>query len=236
MKRRNFIKQGALWVPTLLLSRKSAGQFGLQSPGFVGQLSKKNTAVATSYLLEENCEGAGTPAGWGDAGTPDWDYTTTILQGSHSIDLGTGDSTGATISDGSPLYVYFLFRMRASLPASATQVFGLRTSGDSALCLFRIGTDAGSRGKITVFANGSDSTATVTAMSTSTTYHCWMTWAASGTCSAAFSTDGVRPTSGDQFTSKTGGTGAVDKLVLAASFGAIYDRILIDDAQIGDNP
>lgn len=47
MKRRNFIKHGALWVPTLLLARKSSGQIGLQSPGFVGQLSKK--AGGTTY-------------------------------------------------------------------------------------------------------------------------------------------------------------------------------------------
>lgn len=49
MNRRKFIKHGALWVPTLLLSRKSVGQFGLQSPGFVGQLSKKTDSTFTYY-------------------------------------------------------------------------------------------------------------------------------------------------------------------------------------------
>lgn len=51
MKRRNFIKHGALWVPTLLLPRKSFSQLGLQSPGFVGQLSKKASS-AYSFTVE----------------------------------------------------------------------------------------------------------------------------------------------------------------------------------------
>lgn len=50
MKRRNFIKHGALWVPTLLLSRKSSSQFGLQSPGFVSQLSNKVSSGGVETL------------------------------------------------------------------------------------------------------------------------------------------------------------------------------------------
>jgi hypothetical protein len=43
-------------------------------------------------LVNEDCEGIGTPSGWTDlVGTPNWDYTTTPLDGSQSLYLPTNE-------------------------------------------------------------------------------------------------------------------------------------------------
>lgn len=189
-----------------------------------------HASAAASYdLVEENCDGTGTPSGWVDSGTPNWDYTTTILQGTHSVLCGSGTSTYKTFATQSTAYGYCLLRV-PTLPASVSTVCGFRATDTSARALVRV--DAS--GNVTIFANGSDSSACVTTMAANTTYHVWWSFTASGTCSVAFSTDGTKPTSGNNFTSKTGGTGTVERYILNST--TIFDRLLASTTAIGNSP
>jgi hypothetical protein len=211
--------------------------FDFTNPAFVGAIE---TVTASSppvtYLVEENCEGTGTPSGWTDSGTVNWDYTTTALQGTQSRAVPSGgDFSNYTIADQSTVEFYCQFQFHV-LPNVRGTMAALRTSGDSAVCLFRLGTD----GTVSVYADGSDSTATVGAMSVDTKYHVWMRFVSGGTCTIAFSTDGTRPTSGNNFTSKTGGVANAGLVrlqgITETGANTIWDRILVLDGAIGSNP
>lgn len=181
-------------------------------------------------LVEENADGTGTPSGWVDSGSPNWDYTTTVLQGTHSVLCSVSTSSYKSFASQSTVYGYTLFRIPTSLPAAVTTFGAFRATDLSARALFRVNAS----GQVTIFANGSDSTACVATMSANTTYHVWWSFTASGTCTVAFSTDGTRPTSGDNFTSKTGGAGTVERYYINPI--AIYDRMLASTTQIGNSP
>lgn len=103
-----------------------------------------------------------------------------------------------------------------------------------------------STGVVRIFGNvGGSATAatTVSAMSGGTTYHVW--WSCDATSSPetftiAFSTDGVRPTSGNNYASAVSDTSSTQNNILLnpvyTSTDTIFDRVLVDDVQIGDNP
>lgn len=196
----------------------------------IGSVSTAGGGGVTYDLVDESAEGTGTPSGWTNGGSPNWDYTTTILQGTHSVLCGSGATSYYTFASQSTAYGYCLFRIPTSLPGSVTTYCGFRASDTSARASVRVNAS----GQVTIFANGSDSTACVATMSANTTYHVWWSYTASGTCTVAFSTDGVRPTSGDNFTSKTGGAGTCERYVINPI--AIYDRMLASTSQIGNSP
>lgn len=184
-----------------------------------------------TYLLEENCEGTGTPAGWTDSGSPNWDSTATVLQGAQSFVNSGGSSTFYTFAGHTTVYGYCLIRV-ASLPGSTVTMIGFRDGTGAALGLVRMNT----AGNVSIFANGSDSTFTTDAMSTGVTYHLWFSFSSSGTCTVEFSTDGTRAGSGDKFTSKTGGSGTAARYAIAGTPSFVADRFLADNVQIGNNP
>lgn len=188
------------------------------------------SAAAASYdRLEENCEGTGTPAGWTNSGSPNWDYTTVVLQGSQSLLTGGGSSTYYTFTGSTSVDGYALFRM-PSLPGSVTSVLGFRDGSGNALGLVRINAS----GQVTMFANGSDSPACVDTMSANTTYHVWFKFVSSGNCTVAFSTTGTKPTSGNAYTFQTGGSGTAARYIVGTN--AIVDRMLASTTTIGDSP
>lgn len=189
-------------------------------------------AAAASYdLVEENCEGTGTPSGWTNSGSPNWDYTTVVLQGTESVLCSSGASSYKTFTGNTTVHAYCKFRIPTSLPGSTSTFLAIRDSGGSALALMRVN----ATGNLGVFANGSDSASfTVDAISANTDYHAWLTFTSAGTCSIAFSTDGTKPTSGNAYTSKTGGSGTAARLQINAV--AIYDRILASTTSIGNSP
>lgn len=81
-------------------------------------------------------------------------------------------------------------------------------------------------------------------MATNTTYHCWMEYkvssgASDGYTRFAFSTDGTRPSSGDNYVNDGHNvTTQANNFEIRMAGGANYiiDNILIDDEPIGDNP
>lgn len=191
-----------------------------------------HASAAASYdLVEENCEGAGTPSGWTNSGSPNWDYTTTVLQGSESCLLSAGSTSYDTFTAVGSAHGYALVRF-LTLPVSTVTICGFRATDDSARGLARMN----SSGQIAMFANGSDSSFTVDAMSTGVTYHLWWNFTASGACEVGFSTDGTKPTSGNKFASKTGGSGTVGRYSIYGTASTIFDRMLASTTAIGNSP
>jgi hypothetical protein len=209
-------------------------------------------ASSTNYLIKQDFEGAGydNSETWTESGTGtiDEDYTGVVLSGSQSLRLNVSAQTARTISPTfsgqTDCWVYFLFR-----PATAT------ASGTPSICDLRSGSTFVSRvstdtaGKLTVRNGTSGGVTTVGGMTAGVTYHVWMHYTAgsgaNGVSAVAFSTDGVRPTGGNNFAQHTSGnaTAGADNLTLGQSVGSgthtfdfIFDKARVDDATIGDNP
>jgi hypothetical protein len=225
MVRRQFLKTAAgLFVPTLAF-----GQVYLPHRRKAFQVS-----ATPSYILEENFDGSGKPTGWGTAGgTVDYDYATTALQGNQALRL-TNTSSLATSAFTSSVEVDVYFQVYVlALPTVRRSILSIQSTN---LAICRLATD----GKIDVFANGGDSTATTNAMALNTKYHVWLSFVSSGTCSVAFSSDGIRPTSGtSNFSSRTGasGSGTTINITTDSSADILYDRLLVlTSGKIGNNP
>lgn len=199
-----------------------------------------------TYLLEENFENTGYDvAGWTEAlngGTADEDYTTGPLQGSQSLRIVTasGDQTFVynAFSAGNERWFYFKVKPVAHTP-SVMQLIQIWNS--SQVLIARV--DLNSSGTVAIF-HGTASATTVGTMSNGTGYHVWAYFNnSSDTANVAFSTDGTRPTSGDNFAQVTTGTSTTDAAEIAVGlFGfdgvneALFDRVLVDDEQIGNSP
>lgn len=200
-----------------------------------------------TYLVKQDFEGTGydNSETWSEAaGDPNEDYTGTVLAGSQSLLL---DGTSATQRTDSPTFastadawVYMLIRV-TDLPSSTENFITLISTGPVGL----FSADITSGGNLRVSGSVNSAT-TVSAMSVDTTYHVWIHYVAgsgvNAVCSVAFSTDGVRPTTGNNFTSVSNGseTASLNFVRLRADTGVtficIQDKIRVDDALIGDNP
>lgn len=181
-------------------------------------------------LFEENCEGTGTPSGWSGTGA-NWDYTTTVLQGAQSLSMSGTGTTQYDFADQATAEAYCLIQV-PSIPASSKNLFGLRNVSSPQATV-----QINSSGQLGVYANGSLSTVTTDALTAGVTYHCWLRFNASSTCSIAFSTDGVRPSSGNKFTSKTGGSGIVNRFTVNGDINTtIFDRMIGSTTAIGNSP
>lgn len=166
-----------------------------------------------SYVINQGFEGTGydNSESWSELGPDvDPDYTTDPKVGAQSCFVGDTDEAYISIADSSTYTLEFWFKPLTALPGVTKTVAALRTAADGALCLVRIT----SSGAITVYANGSDSTATTATMSAGTWYRVRMQWVASGTCSVEFNTTGTFDGTGTDFTSKTGGAGTVGRLTI----------------------
>lgn len=196
------------------------------------QADVTNSSTVSGYdLIEENVEGTGTPSGWVDSGSVNWDYTVSVGQGAQSVLVSSGGSTYKTFAGNTTVHAHVLFRIPNSLPGSTITLFGIRDSSGNALALFRVN----ATGNIAVYAAGNDSTFSVDAVAHSTWYNGWLTFVSGGTCTAAFvAAGGSKPTSGNAFCSKTGGTGTAARLALNST--TIFDRILASTTAIGSNP
>lgn len=199
---------------------------------FTGRQSDvTNSAAGTSYdLVNERAESGVTGAGFVDSGSVNWNYTVTVLEGTKSIRCSASASTAKTITPVSAGDCYFLMN-HGVLPASTASMGGFRAADTAPRAVLRVNPT----GNVAVYCNGGDSAFTVDAMVTGVTYHCWITWLASGLCTVAFSTDGIKPTSGNKFASRTGGSGTAALITVAGS-ATTFDKILGSTSAIGSNP
>jgi hypothetical protein len=201
--------------------------------------SSGTNSSAFAYLVKENCEGGTTPSGWTDAGTSTWAYATPI-EGTYSWSVAdtVAGSSYYSFTAGSTFEVYVKVRFLHPVETgNVFYVFTLRNASDAALVGAKLNTNAGA---LAVNTGGSDSSLTVGVVTTGVTYHFWLRFSSGGTSSLAFSTDGIRPASGDNFTSKTGSTAdnaARFKMsATAASPGLIIDHMRVSTSVIGNNP
>lgn len=211
------------------------------------------SAPAATYLISENFDGAGTPTSWTvtGTGTSNFDYTTSPapLEGTQSYRASTATQTirceSINISDATEVYCYVLFRP-VTFSANTRNFIGFENSGGGTIYPFI----RNSAGTIEVSHGGASAT-TVGSMSAGTTYHVWFYWkakvgAADGVAWIGWSTDGTRPTSGNNFQQVTAGTSsstAVRAVILGVAPDdsnvtqeLIWDKLRVDDVTIGDNP
>ena len=194
-----------------------------------------------TYLLEESFE---TTPGTDDpdwSGTADPDYTTTVLAGSESLQVtNAGDEsyTNALASDQTYVSVYFLVQT-GTVGVNNDPVLMLLDSADGEVgsLIFR------TANTLRLF-HGTETATTVGTVGASTTYHVWVDFnvgATGANYSVAFSTDGTKPSSGNNYASGTttgsGGANSVRKILLGGSSADnIFDNIKVDDVEIGSNP
>lgn len=206
-----------------------------------------------SYIVDEGFEGTGLPSGWTTgAGTPEYDYTTTVLVPSQSLFMDAATSTAdeyvyVDFLNSGDFYAYFKIRFPTVASTGTLFLSAISTAGTTrAFIYIRPGP------VLSVQAVGGTRQDCTTTLSTDTTYHVWVSYepgSGSGSdavATVAFSTDGVRPTSGPgSYAASTNGTGtaAATRMTLqtdyasgTSAFDAIFDRVLIDDEQIGDLP
>ena len=237
MNRRNFIKRGALWVPTTFAILKSRGQaFTLRDPAMV-----RKAESSVSYLMDEGFESGTAPTGWTAASAVRVYNTSTSglsMDGTYCLAMtssaGSTETQSADIAGQSEIWAYFKFRTTNYV--SGCRVAVLRDSGGNrALEIYCPG------GGTRLYVGGGSFNSFGASLSNNTTYHCWMHWKSDGTGDAGFSTDGVRPTSGSLYTTITGGSGvsSVVRIVHSAEAAGTptdyWDTVRLKSSQIGDN-
>jgi hypothetical protein len=198
-----------------------------------------------TYLVDQDFEGAGYDNGetWTEAGsgTKDEDYTGTVLDGSQSLRIAQSSqnaTTQTTFTANDEVWVYALFRP-VSIPASTQTILEVKNNTTSLVQLRHPGD-----GHLRV--QGSTTATTVGLVSAGTTYHIWLRYVkgtgANAIASIGFSTDGTRPTSGNNFAQFTTGDATLQADVLVIGGPGIttqehiWDKVRVDDVVIGDNP
>lgn len=205
----------------------------MRDPGaLAGMVGKPATAI--TYLINENMEGTGIPSNWNVAGTVDWDYTGVTI-GSPSQCLKFTSAGAATVyipigSQSGTVYVKLKAYITA-WPSTSQTLFGVRDNSAAALTLFRVDTS----GHVGCYANGADSTFTVSVLQKNTAYYCWLKFVSGGTSTASFFATDAQPTSGDNFASRTAGVVTATRFY-GSSASMVADVILLDDIQISLSP
>lgn len=208
-------------------------------------LGKKESA--TSYLIKQDFEGVGYDNGelWTtNSGTlVNPDYQTVVLLGADSFrtfqaGAGSGSVLTPLFATNTEVWIYFLLRpVDIQAAGGFKALVGLRDEGGSIRWEMTVNQDG------TVRLASSSVATSVGALSEGTTYHCWLHYKATVSFDFGFSTDGIRPTSGNNFVALTSGlqAGNCPRVVFGRDSGTftcdyIFDKVRVDDVQIGDNP
>lgn len=239
-----FFKFACLWVAACSLAFLAPAQ-NLQHR----RKAFRSSTPSATYLINQNFEGTGydNSETWTTStGSPNADYTTTALLGSQSLLANTATTAArarADFTNNDNLWGYFLFRrVGGSNPAGDRLLLEIAQNGGSTRA-FAISVT--STGALKVDAGTTATTTDVTAVDT--TYHIWWRYAKGSGSNAigevAFSTNGTEPTSGNAFKNVTNGTytGQGGRIYLGytstnANSDFVYDKVLVDDADIGSNP
>lgn len=231
LSRRGFIKTGLIFVPSYL----TAG--AVISPGPI----MRTINTGNAYLIEENFEGTGTPSGWttGGTGTIDFDYATSPLEGSQSLQLV--NASGADLravktftSSSGTIWMYWIMR---NAPNNRNLVY-LRDATDSTT-LARVG----SSGLAWQLTHGSVTDVAEGTFATASTYHCWLEYTESsgandGVLNLYTSSNATRPGSPTASMVNGNGTAQAGAIRLAISNNGTmeYDKARVSESEIGSNP
>lgn len=182
--------------------------------------------------------------------TPDYNNTNPLDGGTYALYLTTGAIAYHGVSATSPIYIYFKLKIPdiGSSTSYSYVIFYTSSTGNMNSQLFV--KRSGSSIYLSVQSDGGSTVDTVGTLAVGTTYHVWYSYTKSSgannaTSTVAFSTDGTRPTSGDNYAASTNGveTSTVNRIHYRGFtydsikwVDIIVDKIRVDDAQIGDNP
>lgn len=192
----------------------------------------------TGFLVCQNLEGTGydNSETWvEDVGTPNEDYTTTVLRGSQSLFITEGNTVYFDLTASSEVYIHFRIRFTTD-PAGDVEVMKLWNSAFSTIFTFsRADTE------IAVIHHGSDTTTTTATLAANTAYHLWIHYAkgtgANGVHDIRISTTATMPVSADASSSSGVSTTDADYLAFKSAAGSglsyIVDQILVKTTSIG---
>lgn len=212
--------------------------------------------TASPYLLEQDFEGAGYDRGqvWNEnaSGTMDEDYTGIILDGSQSLLI---DLTANIVDSVSPVflmpggggdiwYIYFQMQVVTFPTSSDYRIINLTNICDLSIS---------STSNLVVKPWVGTGVATVGMLSAGVKYHVWIQGSgngvetgSAGTARVGFSTNGTRPTSGDNYAIDTDVTAAAPaatgQIILGtrqsvpANYKVVLDKLRVGNQLIGDNP
>lgn len=228
----------ALILLVSLLSLTALGQFGLRSPGFVGQLSKKpagsSSDVPAGTLISENFEGTGTPSGWSVSGSPNFDETGTVLDGAQSLSFDATSTSPAaykSYTGQSSVTYFFDFQFHAA-PGSTKRFIEFDTSGFSSMAYLGLT----SARKLNLEPVGGTQVASTAVLAVDTHYRVWITFTKGSGSNASLecwiSTTDSKADAIDHW-STTNGTATSDCAYLwiqpGSGLGLMYiDRIRVD--------
>lgn len=196
-----------------------------------------------TLIFEEEAEGAGTPAGWTNTGTPDWDYTGVVLAGAQSVQAADGERVGFDSGSAySEVFLRFRFRIESG-GDTGYRVFSFRNqSGDSEIAYMEVA--AG--GEARVVSGGASATTADLLTTPCGPASCvfWVRYKAgtgsNAEMSVGFSEDCTEPTSGARFAALTTGTStaSINRFQFRAGPGGtsvfLFDSLAADDAALGD--
>lgn len=251
MNRRSFVKRASgLFVPAC---------FGIFVPRLISQpggvfLTKnqvKSVGGGPTYVIQENCDGTGTPAGWTNDGTQvtttSWDYATSPapLEGTQSLQIVQPANSGYTYYDItalSELWVYMLVNVSSHSGTNASFFQFLDVGGTVQA---RVGLDSSNH--LDIFDDFSaNEQVTTDALSTATTYSLWGHYkvgsGTNGVLDAEFATTPTMVGSGNKFKQITTGHGTANITRFrignsnAPTITFICDKIRVASTSIGSNP
>jgi len=188
-----------------------------------------------TYLLTEGFEGAGFEnTGWTKSGTPNENYTTTILHGAQSLNCSGAQHIWRTFQYSTNFNLYFQVRWNA-WSDYVNVVYWDNSNWGTTAALFA------DNNRFEIIHGGASALGS-TALNPNITYHVWVEWTrgtgSNGTMKLFVSTSGTKPATPEA--SITGGTGlATQRMYLGPTSSGpnvIFDRILVDDVPIGSNP
>jgi len=104
------------FVPTIVTNNAS----GARVMGFRGLGMSVLPLPASSLLVDESFEGAGTPAGWTASGTPDFDNTSSPIGGAQDLLFSAGSDRRAYTSFSESGEVWIRLRLKMSAAPSST--------------------------------------------------------------------------------------------------------------------
>lgn len=187
-----------------------------------------------TFLVDENCEGTGTPANWTDTGAVNWDYTANIINGAHSLQIPVSTGTEYASYTGQA-NVYAKMRLRIITVDSSGSfhvVLGIY-GGGNLLAAAMMAQDSGTNSLFRLFTNNNNSGSSAVDIPASANWYVWVDFLGSGTCVAAASASNSKPTSdgsGVCFVTATGSNATATNLKIGSP--STSGEFVVDDIQV----
>lgn len=188
-----------------------------------------------SYIVNEDGEGTGTPAGWSDTGSVNWDFTSNVVSGAQALFLNhsaTANYTEFTTSAHNNLYASAWFRTGGT-PSAQKMIMGFYDGASNKLCSVELD-DADWE----LLHGASNPKTTGNQQAASTWYRLWLEYEAgsgsNGVARLYISTTGAKPVS--PTLSTTTGTAIAGAVKLRLG-GTVYNNgMTFDDIRLSTSP